>query len=189
MEDENAFGILVAFSTLEDEEYGSDDLTGFVDRFTLFSRLIWQYLDAHPIAPRVRGLNLGHAVYLEFADDEASLPLLSWVKGLRQELSESEFTTTVVASHGGRWLPTTGEALDESRGGDHAQFVGFAGPSEPLRRALYAETRTYPTGDADEGWGPGFYLDIEAMEALGVRPKNEPTYLDVASARFVRVNR
>jgi hypothetical protein len=58
-------------------------------------------------------------------------------------------------------------------------------PSEPLRRALSAEVATHATGD-EPGWGPGLYLDTEAVEALGRTPKNAPTVLEIAGATFYR---
>ena len=65
----------------------------------------------------------------------------------------------------------------------------LAGPSEPLRRALFAETASHGAPDEDSAWGSGLYLDTDAAEALGIRPKNEPTRLDVAGATFFRVSR
>jgi hypothetical protein len=63
-------------------------------------------------------------------------------------------------------------------------------PSEPLRRALYAETATHSADENDHsGWGPGIYVDTEAIEALGRTLKNAPTPLAVAGATFYRVAR
>jgi hypothetical protein len=60
-------------------------------------------------------------------------------------------------------------------------------PSEPLRRSLLAEAATHgDEGAGVEGWGPGLYLDLEAVEALGRRPKNTPTILRSGGAEFFR---
>ena len=63
-------------------------------------------------------------------------------------------------------------------------------PSEPLRRALYAETASHGADEDDEdAWGPGIYVDTEAVEALGRTLKNAPTPLAIAGATFYRVAR
>jgi hypothetical protein len=69
------------------------------------------------------------------------------------------------------------------------QWWSCSRPSEPLRRALYADAATRRDGDgAPSGWGPGLYLDTEAVEALGKTPKNEPTVLHAggSGATFYR---
>src|SRR5690606_4367521 len=107
MIDENAFGILIAWSSIEDEEYASDDLTQFVERFTLFSRLALQYVQDHPPSARARALDLGHALYVEFPSDEVT-GVLGWVKGLRSELEAHELPNSVVVTLGGRWVAEEG---------------------------------------------------------------------------------
>ena len=63
-------------------------------------------------------------------------------------------------------------------------------PSEPLRRALAAEVATRRADEDDErGWGPGLYVDVEAVEALGRNFKNAPTALEIGGATFYRVGR
>jgi hypothetical protein len=66
-------------------------------------------------------------------------------------------------------------------------LVRASGPSEPFRRALLAEAaaRGYEDGD-NSSWGPGLYLDVEAVEALGKKPKNAPTVLRAGGAEFYR---
>ena len=60
-------------------------------------------------------------------------------------------------------------------------------PSEPLRRSLLAEAATHgDEQEGTEGWGPGLYLDVEAVEALGRKPKNAPTILRSGGAEFFR---
>ncbi|MBN1609492.1 MAG: hypothetical protein JW940_22870 [Polyangiaceae bacterium] len=68
---------------------------------------------------------------------------------------------------------------------DGLTFVSASNPSEPLRRARYAETQTHPDETTDlADWGPGLYFDTEAVEALGRRLKNAPTPLSSAGATF-----
>jgi hypothetical protein len=189
MIDENAFGILVAFSNIEDEEYTDEDVEPFVDRFKLFSRLVLQVVESDPPADESRALDLGHAVYIEVADVQPTPKLLSWSKNLREELRSHDFSSTVVLSHGGRWITTEGSTDVQMNRVGNTQVVSLGGPSEPLRRALFAETATHGIEDEATGWGPGLYLDTEAMEALAIHPKNEPTLLTVAGASFVRVSR
>ncbi len=188
MIDENAFGILVAFSKIEDEEYASDDLEQFVDRFTLFQRLTLQYVQDHPPAPQTRGLDLGHAIYVEFPDEEVS-GLLAWVRSLRAELAAQALESSVFVTQGGRWVADEGSTDVQLSHAGAVPFASWVGPSEPLRRAMFAETASHGLLCEDDAWGIGFYLDVDAMESLGIRPKNEPTFLEVAGARFVRVSR
>jgi hypothetical protein len=63
------------------------------------------------------------------------------------------------------------------------------GPSEPLRKALAAEAFAQPTtsGELDSGWGPGLYIEQEAIEQLGKNLKNAPTALAVLSSVFYRI--
>jgi hypothetical protein len=49
-------------------------------------------------------------------------------------------------------------------------------------------TRRADEGD-ERGWGPGLYVDLEAIEALGRSFKNAPTALEIGGATFYRVGR
>jgi hypothetical protein len=187
MIDENAFGILVANHHLEDDEYASDDLEAVVDRFSLFRRLALQYLAEHPPGEGAYALDLGHALYVELAEEAAS-GLLAWSKALRTELTNHDFESTLIISHGGRWVDTDG-SIPRVEAAGAVPVARLAGPSEPLRRALFAETASHGAPDEDSAWGHGLYLDTDAAEALNIRPKNEPTRLDVAGATFYRVSR
>lgn len=187
MIDENAFGILIANHHLEDEEYGTDDIDEVVDRITLFRRLVLQHLAEHPPAAGAHALDLGHAVYIELAEDGAA-GLLVWAKALRSTLSENDFESTLILTHGGRWIDEEGSAVRSESAGV-VPVARLAGPSEPFRRALFAETASHGAPDEESGWGVGLYLDTDAAEALGIRPKNEPTRLEIAGATFFRVSR
>ncbi|HEX2734471.1 MAG TPA: hypothetical protein VHM70_22840 [Polyangiaceae bacterium] len=187
MHDENAFGIWIANTYVEDDEYGRDDLAEFVDRLSLFRRLVLQYVGENPLGAGGFALDLGHGLYLEVAEEGTS-GLLAWGKKLRTELSEHDFDSTLVVTHGGRWVDE-GVAAVELGSLANLQLATLRGPSEPLRRALFAETASHGLPDEDAAWGPGFYLDTEAAEALGVKPKNAPTLLEVAGAQYFRVSR
>lgn len=65
---------------------------------------------------------------------------------------------------------------------------GF-GPSEPLRKVLAAEAFAQPTtsGTLDSGWGPGLYVERDAIEQLGKNLKNAPTSLAALSSTFYRI--
>jgi hypothetical protein len=187
MIDENAFGILVANHCFEDEEYGTDDLDEVVDRISLFRRLVLQYLAENPPGADTHALDWGHALYVELAEEGVS-GLLAWAKALRGQLAEHEFETTLVLTYGGRWVDTDGAGVRIEAAGD-VQVARLAGPSEPMRRALFAETASHGAPEEESAWGAGLYLDTDAAEALGIRPRNEPTRLEVAGATFFRVSR
>jgi hypothetical protein len=63
------------------------------------------------------------------------------------------------------------------------------GPSEPLRKVLAAEALAQPatSGNGDPSFGPGLYVDKEAIEQLGKSLKNTPTALPVLSTIFYRI--
>jgi len=187
MIDENAFGLLVSYFEIEDDEY-TLERDAFVERFRLFRTTVYDLLAESGFTVPVRVLYLGHAVYLEVPQEEGIPDPIRWLRAVRERLSELGFVSVGVLSHGGRWIPdgdvdpVTPEAV-----GDVA-FVDVSSPSEPLRRALYAETQTHPDETLDAaGWGPGLYIDTEAVEALGRKLKNAPTPLSSAGATFYRM--
>jgi hypothetical protein len=63
------------------------------------------------------------------------------------------------------------------------------GPSEALRKALGAEAFAQPTlSEGNEsGWGPGLYIEKDAIEQLGKNLRNTPTALPALSATFYRI--
>ena len=190
MIDENSFGILVSDFELEDDEYQLEP-AAFVERVQRFRDVIFDYLAATPLANDTRALDLGHAIYIEFGEGEQTTDPIAWLRGARQRLAAQELVSFAVLSHGSRWV-------DEEHGVElevEQRYVGsvavarFSNPSEPLRRALYADTAGHSNDDAEQGWGQGLYVDTEAIEALGLVLKNQPTGLSVASAVFFRVSR
>ncbi len=190
MIDENAFGILVSDFNLEDEEYQTAR-EEFGARLQRFRDTVFDYVSLHALATDARALDLGHAVYFEFGEGEQLTDPIGWMRALRALLSDEELVSFAVLTHGSRWV-------DEEHGVElevEQRYVGsmavarFSNSSEPLRRALYAETASRPGDDDIEGWGPGAYVDTEALESLGLSPKNAPTSLGVAGATFYRVGR
>jgi hypothetical protein len=194
--DENAFGVLIGYHAIEDDEYEREP-SEFAARFREFRDAVRECVSAFPLAESALVRELGHAVYLEFADGDQKEDPIGWIKLVRARLNAHEFASVGVLSHGGRWLAEEPEPSAPSVPGIAWQAASL--PSEPLRRALYAETATHGNGDredddadasdTDDGWGPGIYVDTEAVAALGRTLKNAPTPLAVAGATFYRVAR
>jgi hypothetical protein len=187
LSDENAFGVLIGYFAIEDDEYRLDT-EAFAGRFQEFRTAVRDCLETFPLAQAVLAREFGHAVYLEFADGEQTEDPITWIKTVRARLNSRELKSVGVLSHGGRWLSEPVEAPPPSVVGVAWQSVSL--PNEPLRRALYAETATHGADEDDESaWGPGIYVDTEAVEALGRTLKNAPTPLAIAGATFYRVAR
>jgi hypothetical protein len=187
MIDESAFGILFSYFSVEDDEYGLER-SEFVDRFQLFRNTMRAGLRELPLGQGARALDLGHAHYVEVADGDQSESPLGWAKKVRQRLTEGGFVTVVVVTHGGRWVDEADPSFFSTEHVGDFGLLTLSNPSEPLRRALYADTACRPDDDcAIEGWGPGIYLDLEAVEALGIKPKNAPTIIRSGGAAFFRV--
>ena len=185
MYDENAFGLLIAYHDIEDDEY-SLDREAFVERFRGFRRVVEEYAMAHPPGDPADAVDLGHAIYFELSEGDQSSGPVSWLRALRALLAEHEYRTVAVVAHGSRWVGDSGAPPRESSRVGELPFLRVSAPSEPLRRALFAEAACHGEDD-DEGWGPGLYLDTEAVEALELRPKNAPTVLRASGAGFFRV--
>jgi len=187
LSDENAFGVLIGYFAIEDDEYALA-ASDFAARFSDFRSALRACVEAFPLARSGVAREFGHALYIEFADGEQLEDPISWIKLVRARLKALELASVGVLSHGGRWQAEPAEAAPPSASGIDWQLVSL--PSEPLRRALYAETATHGNEDEDESaWGPGIYVDTEAVEALGRTLKNAPTPLSVAGATFYRVAR
>jgi hypothetical protein len=127
----------------------------------------------------------GHAVYVELRDEGSAGDLLRAVRQASARLTEAGYINATALTHGGRWVA-------EARGPELSvpealpRVARISRPSEPLRRALEVDTLAR-CGDDFEGWGPGMYVDTDAIEALGKTPKNAPTILHTASAQFFRI--
>jgi hypothetical protein len=188
MIDENAYGLLIAWHGIEDEEY-SLETEEFAARIVAFRELVLGCLRERAPANGLYVLDFGHAVYLEFAQGDESEDPIGWLRFVRARLEEHEFDSALFLSHGGRWLKSDGARAEPmiERVGD-MPLAALGAPSEPLRRALYGETLTHAPDDDRAGWGPGLYVDSEAIEALGRRFKNAPTPLIAATATFFRLS-
>ncbi|MEI9953678.1 MAG: hypothetical protein WDO74_33040 [Pseudomonadota bacterium] len=187
LSDENAFGVLIAYFAIGDDEYALEP-ADFAARFLEFRSALRACLETFPLAQSGIAREFGHALYIEFADGEQLEDPISWIKLVRARLKALELLSVGVLSHGGRWQADPAEAPPPITAGIEWHPVSL--PSEPLRRALYAETASHGTDEDDENaWGPGIYVDTEAVEALGRTLKNAPTPLAIAGATFYRVAR
>jgi len=187
LSDENAFGVLIGYHAIEDDEYTLEPAQ-FAARFQDFRAAVRACVAAFPLASAGLAREFGHAVYIEFSDGDQLEDPIAWIKIVRARLSAMELASVGVLSHGGRWLAEPAEPVPPSASG--VDWLPVSLPSEPLRRALYAETATHGADEQDESaWGPGIYVDTEAVEALGRTLKNAPTPLAVAGATFYRVAR
>ncbi|HEX4340380.1 MAG TPA: hypothetical protein VH062_30940 [Polyangiaceae bacterium] len=200
MIDENAFGILLSWFTIEDDEYGSER-SEFVARFERFRATARAAVVDAPLGSGVRVVDLGHAVYVEIGDGDQTESPLGWAKKARARLGEEGFDVVAVVTHGGRWVDDA-ESFPSVENVGNAALVAVSLPSEPFRRALYADAASH-SRDADEedvedeqdgqdghehgGWGPGLYLDVDAVEPLGIKIRNAPTTLRTGGAEFYRV--
>ncbi len=188
MIDENAFGLLVSYFQIEDDEYGLEP-EEFVDRYRAFRAALDECRSGFPLGKDARAVDLGHAVYLEIGEGDEIEDPFHWLRDVRARLSARDFVTVGVLSHGSRWVETqVGEfhAAEASAGDVSVTRVSL--PSEPFRRALYADAASRVDDDCP-GWGPGLYVDAEAIEALGKKLKNAPTALVASGATFYRFAR
>jgi hypothetical protein len=188
--DENAFGLLVSYFDIENDEYALER-EEFVERFEQFRSGVLEFVAASPPGDAVHALDFGHALYFELAQGDEKAEPVGWLRALRKRLEEHALQTVGIVSYGGRWVdagssqPPTGP----EKYGD-LQVLRLALPSEPLRKALDADAATRQLDDTDpEGWGPGLYVDTEAIEALGKALKNAPTPLCAGTGTFYRVSR
>jgi hypothetical protein len=188
LSDENAFGVLVAYYDIDDDEYAREE-DEFVTRFTEFRTAVLSFLAEFSLAASVHVIDLGHAVFAEIAEGDQLEDPIAWAKAVRAALRGRGIETSVFLTHGGRWLEDgAGPPAEIGRAAQGAVYVQASGPSEPLRRALlgWAAAARSDAGDP-AGWGAGLYVDTEVVEALGRTPKNAPTPLVMAGATFYRI--
>jgi hypothetical protein len=185
MTDESAFGLLIAYLNIEDDEYAGER-ADFVERYLDFRTRLCERLVAEPPGTGARALELGHAFYVELVDGDHERDLIAWLRETRAALAEPGFVTAAILAYGGAWHDEAEPYPSVSELG-RSTLVRASGPSEPLRRALSAEASARGDEDAGTpGWGPGLYLDVDAVEALGRKPKNQPTVLRSGGAEFFR---
>jgi len=185
MIDENAFGLLISYYNVEEDEY-EGEREQFIERYATFSALVRDRLTEQAPGEGARAIDLGHAFYVELGDGDQRGDLIAWLRELRATLSEHDFLTAGMLTHGSCWVDEGDPRPDIVECGSVKLFRASR-PSEPLRRALLAEAATHGDEELElEGWGPGLYLDLEAVEALGRKPKNAPTVLRTGGAEFFR---
>jgi len=185
MIDENAFGLLIAYLSIEDDEYDGER-DDFVTRYKGFSSLLRARLSEQPPSDAACALELGHAFYVELVEGDTEIDLIAWLRNTRAELTEHGYQTAGILTYGSSWYDAA-EPHPAVTDIGTCKLVIASGPSEPLRRALCAEAAS--RGDEDggnPGWGSGLYLDVDAVEALKRKPKNQPTILRGGGAEFFR---
>lgn len=185
MIDEDAFGILFSYFDVEDDEYGSDDRSEFVERFEAFERTVLELARGMELGADHHVVCFGHAVYVEVADGDHGPDLFARVRRASALLTGADFVNVTVLAHGGRWV-VEGQPPALSIFEGPPRIARVSRPSEPLRRALDADTMAR-SDDEIPGWGPGVYADTEALAALGKAPKNAPTVLRARGAQFYRI--
>ncbi len=183
--DEDAFGILFSYCEVETDEYGQDDPLVFVRRFREFERCALELTRGMALPDDHHVVCLGHAVYAEFRDSDPGAQLLGRVRRAAAELAVRGYVNVTVLTYGARWVREAADP-DLAIDGLGPRVVRLSRPSEPLRRALDLETLAR-LDDAGSGWGPGMYVDVEALEALGRTPKNAPTVFSAKGADFFRL--
>jgi hypothetical protein len=181
--DQNAFGVLLSFHDIENAEYSLGPAE-FVERFEHFRTTALAHARAKPLASGVSAIDLGHALYFEFEDGDQLLDPMAWLRELHKALTAEDFAVVAVLSHGGRWVDVEGAIARQPD--TELAFVRVTRPSEALRRALYADTASHGS-DGEDGWGPGVFVDEDAVSALKRAFKNAPTALRVAGATFFRI--
>jgi hypothetical protein len=188
MIDENAFGLLVSYFQIEDDEYGLEP-EEFVARYRAFRAALDECIAGLALGQDARAVDLGHAVYLEISEGDETEDPFHWLRDVRARLGARDFVTVGVLSHGSRWVEEEAsdpDAEEAQLGGVRVHRVSL--PSEPFRRALYADAASRVDDDCP-GWGPGLYVDAEAIEALKKKLKNVPTALVASGATFYRFAR
>jgi hypothetical protein len=185
MIDEDAFGVLFSYYEVEDDEYGSDEREDFVRRFEGFERAVLGVLSEMSLPADHHVVCFGHAVYAEFRDGEPATDLLRALRAGSALLAARGFVNAAVLAYGARWVPAE-QSPELSLSEAAPRVARISRPSEPLRRALDVDSLTR-RDEHVAGWGPGVYVDTEALEALGKAPKNAPTVLRTAGAQFYRI--
>lgn len=185
MIDENAFGLFITYLSIEGDEYDGER-EDFVARYRAFRALLRTRLRDQPPSDSARAIELGHAFYVELIEGDSECDLIAWLRTTRAALSESGYVTAGILTYGSSWYDDT-EPHPAITDVGTAKLVNASGPSEPLRRAVCAEGACRGDEDAGTpGWGPGLYLDADAVEALGREPKNQPTILRSSGTDFFR---
>lgn len=188
MIDENAFGALISYVAIEDDEYQFEGTETFQSRAGQFRRACLEALATAAPARNTHALFLGHALYVEFPEADEKPTLVAFVRSLRDRLREQEIVTAGIVTYGGRWVESEDIARVTCAEGEGYRLTEVSMPSEPLRKALLVEAACHGFGGA-EGWGTGLYFDAEVLEPLGLNLKNQPTPLTAGDGTYFRVGR
>jgi hypothetical protein len=184
VQDENAFGLLISYLNLEDHEL-SGERGEFVERYRQFIAIVHERLTSAAPGDSGRALELGHAVYIELLEDARQGDLITWLRETRAALAAHGYETAAMLTFAASWIEDEPRPAVTELG--NIRLVQASLPSEPLRRALLADAAARRDEAADStGWGPGLYLDVDAVEALGRKPKNAPSVLRSGDAAFYR---
>jgi hypothetical protein len=185
VQDENAFGLLISYLNLEDHELFGER-SEFIERYRQFAGIVRERLARAAPGASGRAVELGHAVYIEILEDAREGDLIAWLRETRAALSEHGYETAAMLTFAGSWIAENEPRPAVTDVGSF-QLVQASLPSEPLRRALLADAAArFDEATESAGWGPGLYLDVEAVEALGRKPKNAPSVLRAGDATFYR---
>ncbi len=189
MIDENAYGLWIAYHTIENDEYALER-EEFLQRLGTFRETVMQGLQEARLGDGLLTVDFGHAVYCEVGEGDEEADPFAWLRGLRSRVEAAGFASIAVLTFGGRWVADEETDTDlpaVAVVGEHV-VARVAHNSESLRKAFFVEAATQ---DDDErpGWGPGLYVDAEAIEALGKKLKNAPTPLTTAGGTYYRFAR
>lgn len=185
MIDEDAFGLLISYLSIEDDEYGGER-EDFVVRHAAFRDLICARLLSHPPGNGAHAIDLGHSIYVELLEGNQECDLIGWLRSARAELGDSEFVTAGILTYGSAWYDDS-DPCPASMTIGTINMLRASRPSEPLRRALCADAACRGDEEAgNPGWGSGLYLDVDAVETLGRKPKNQPTILRSTGCQYYR---
>lgn len=185
MIDEDAFGLLISYLNIEDDEYGGER-EDFVMRHSTFRDLVGHRLLSQPPGNGAHAIDLGHSIYIELLEGNQDGDLIGWLRAVRTELSDSEFVTAGILTYGSSWCDGS-DPCPALMDIGAIKMIRASNPSEPLRRALCADAACRGDEEAgDPGWGSGLYLDVEAVETLGRKPKNQPTILRSKGCQYYR---
>lgn len=186
MIDENAYGLWLSYYDIENDEYALER-EAFVERLSEFSSLLRDCVRSFPLGTDLHAVDLGHAVYVEMADGSEEEDPIVWLKMTRARMTGRTFQTAAILTYGGRWTDEE-DGIVELDPFDKGGLVRIGHASEPLRKALYADAASRRDDELD-GWGPGLYVDTEAVEAMGRALKNAPTPLNASGATFYRMGK
>lgn len=185
MRDENAFGLYLSWFDAEETEY-AQSADKFPPRLVVLRAAVADYAASFSAGQGMIAFDFGTAFYFEIADGDQSEDPIAWMRSFRAFLAQGDWVTFGAVTYGGRWMPVS-PAEPPSAG--NIRWLAAHGPSEPMRRALAAESRCHDDDETDEeGWGSGLFVDLEALEALGRKLKNQPTTVRAGGASFVRVS-